>query len=241
MQDTPAPARFPIDPRIDHDFNARESVASFEDAYGALLTLSAGARDALPAPSKHAFDRQSGSTLNLYSAGANTPVFLWIHGGYWRIGSKEDNAFAAPGLVAHGISVAVMDYSLAPAADLHQIVHEVRCAVAWLHAQASGLALDPARIHVGGSSAGGHLVGTLLAGGWQDQYQVPADTIGVALALSGIFDLEPLLHTQVNDWMNMDKRTVSALSPIRHIPAQSTAKLLISVGGKERVGFHRET
>ena len=230
-----------IDPQIDHDYNARESVASFDDEYGKLLALSAAARAEVPHQADLVFDPESGSALDLYGAAEGRPVFLWIHGGYWRLGDKAGNAFAAPGLVANGVAVAVMDYSLAPAATLAQIVHEVRSAVAWLHREGPRFGLDTRKIHVGGSSAGGHLTGAALASGWREDYGLPPDMIGAALALSGIFDLEPLLHTQVNSWMQMDAETVATLSPIRHIPDSTDAHLILSVGGLERAGFLHET
>ncbi len=232
---------YQINPQIDHDFNARESVASFDDEFGKLIDISNRAMAEVPRQADIVFDPESGSALDLYGVAEGRPVFLWIHGGYWRLGTKEGNAFAAPGLVAHGVTVAVMDYSLAPAVTLEQIVHEVRTAVAWLHREGPGMGLDTSKIHVGGSSAGGHLTGAVLAEGWRADYSLPADMIGAALALSGIYDLEPLLHTQVNGWMNMDMSTVEALSPIRHIPDQTAAHLVLSVGGLERDGFLRET
>ncbi|MDF3416577.1 alpha/beta hydrolase [Sulfitobacter sp. M57] len=233
--------KFPLDPQIDHDFNARESVASFDDEYGKLITLSDHAMATLPRRADLVFDPESGAALDLYGVEKGRPVFLWIHGGYWRIGDKKGNAFAAPGLVANGVAVAVMDYSLAPAASLEQIVHEVRSAVAWLHREGPAMGLNTPKIHVGGSSAGGHLTGAVIAEGWHADYSLPDTVIGAALALSGIYDLEPLLSTQVNAWMDMDMGTVAALSPIRHIPEQSQTQLILSVGGQERAGFLRET
>ena len=232
---------FPLDPQIDFDFNARESVASFEDEFGKLVTLSNHAMATLPRQADLVFDDASSAALDLYGVETGRPVFLWIHGGYWRLGNKEGNAFAAPGLVANDVAVAVMDYSLAPAVNLEQIVHEVRSAIAWLHREGPALGLDTRKIHVGGSSAGGHLTGAVIAGGWHADYGLPENIIGAALALSGIFDLEPLLSTQVNSWMNMDMDTVAALSPLRHIPDQSETQLVLSVGGDERDGFLRET
>ena len=230
-----------IDPQIDHDYNARESVASFDDEFASLTRISEATIAALPCKRDIVFDPKSGSKLDLYGVEQGRPVFLWIHGGYWRIGTKEGNAFAAPGLVAGGVAVAVMNYSLAPTAPLEQIVHEVRLAVAWLHREGPALGLDTRKIHVGGSSAGGHLTGTVIADGWQDDYALPDNIIGTALAISGLYDLEPMLYTQVNSWMNMDMNTVVALSPIRHIPDQTETQLVLSVGGLERDGFLRET
>ncbi|MEW9922281.1 alpha/beta hydrolase [Marimonas sp. MJW-29] len=232
---------FEIDPQIDYDFNARESVADFDAEFGKLIALSNRAMADYPRQADIVFDADSGSALDLYGVAEGRPVFLWIHGGYWRLGTKEGNAFAVPGLVSRDVAVAVMDYSLAPAVNLEQIVHEVRTAVAWLHREGPSMGLDARKIHVGGSSAGGHLSGAVLADGWRQDYGLPRDMIGAALALSGIYDLEPLLRTQVNGWMNMDMGTVAALSPIRHIPEETDAHLILSVGGKERDGFLRET
>ncbi|MFK7837127.1 MAG: alpha/beta hydrolase [Sulfitobacter sp.] len=234
-------SRLAIDPLIDRDYNARESVASFDEEFGKLVDISTRAAAEGQPLRDIVFDPDSGSVLDLYGAAPGRPVFLWIHGGYWRIGSKEVNAFAAPGLVANGVAVAVMNYSLAPAVTLEQIVQEVRLAVKWLHLNGAEYGLDTHKIHVGGSSAGGHLTGAVLADGWRSDYGLPDDVIGAALALSGIYDLEPLLHTQVNGWMNMDMGTVRALSPIRHIPETTDTHLILSVGGLEREGFLRET
>ena len=232
---------FPIKPELDHDYNARESVESFDDEFGKLLTLSETARTTLPYQKDVVFDPQIGMGLDLYGIGPNRPVFLWIHGGYWRMGSKEGNAFAAPGLVEREITVAVMDYGLVPDVTLYDIVHQVRLAVAWLKREGPAMGLDTRHIHIGGSSAGGHLVGAVLAGGWHAEYGLALDTVGAALALSGVFDLEPLLYTRVNGWMDMDMATVADLSPIRHLPTETDATLILSVGGLEREGFHRET
>ncbi|MCE8005588.1 alpha/beta hydrolase [Aestuariivita sp.] len=232
---------FPLRPELDRAYNARESVVSFEDEYGALVALSRTARRSLPVQADLVFDRASGMKLDLYGAGDGRPVLLWIHGGYWRLGNKEDNAFAAPGLVAQGVAVAVMDYTPAPAVSLDEIVREVRQAVAWLHRNGGAYGLDTTRVHVGGSSAGGHLTGMLLTGDWEADFGLPQDVIGVALALSGLFELEPLLYTQVNDWARMDQAAVARLSPMRHIPDTTEASLILSVGGLEPEGFPRQT
>ena len=233
--------QFDRDPKLHHDYNARESVADFDEEFGKLLAISGQAQTDVAHQKNIVFDPESGSALDLYPAGKNTPVFVWIHGGYWRMGDKEGNAFAAPGLVANGISVAIIDYSLAPAVNLEQIVHEVRTAIGFLYREGPGMGLDTRKIHVGGSSAGGHLTGAVLADGWRPDYGLPSDMIGAALALSGIYDLEPLLYTYVNEWMDMDMGTVAALSPIRYIPDATDAHLVLSVGGTERDGFLQET
>lgn len=226
---------------LEREYNARESVASYEDEHALYVSESDRVMARLPAIRDIAFDADSDQTLDLYLAGESSPVFLWVHGGYWRGGSKLDNAFAAGGLTAHGISVAVMDYTLAPAAGIAEMVRQVRSAVAWLAKNGAQHGLDTRRIHAGGSSAGGHLVGMLLARDWTGDYDLPDDIMGTVLALSGLHELDPLPHTQVQGWMQFDADAIAENSPQRLVPEASSARLIASVGGLETSEFIRQT
>ncbi|MBN8291925.1 alpha/beta hydrolase [Rhodobacter sp. NTK016B] len=238
MSATPAPK---VDPHLDRDYDARGSVASFEDEYASLVRLSEAARRDIPVLRDLVFDPSSGMALDLYGAAPGRPVMLWIHGGYWRAGNKADNGFAAPGLVAHGVAVAVMDYSLSPDVPLSEIVRQVRQAVVWLAQNGAAQGLDTRRIHVGGSSAGGHLAAMTLSTGWQTEAGLDAGRLGAVLALSGLYDLEPLLHTKVNGWLGLTADNARDLSPIHHLPAAPGAPILLSVGGKETDAFRDQT
>ncbi|MET4575348.1 alpha/beta hydrolase [Ottowia thiooxydans] len=228
-------------PTLERQYNARASVPSFDVEYAATVRDSAQVQVRCTDRVSCVYDERSGEMLDLYRTGLGSPVFLWIHGGYWRAGSRHDNAFAAGGLVAQGISVAVMDYTLAPTASIGEIVRQVRTAVQWLVRAEVTRGLHTERIHVGGSSAGGHLVGMLLADGWTQDFGLPDDVIGVALALSGLYDLTPLQHVQVNGWMRFTPEEIAAQSPERWIPARSHAHLLTAVGGHETDEFRRQT
>ena len=226
---------------LDRQYDARASVASFDAEYARYVAASAAVLADPRRIADRVYDETSGEKLDVYRAGEGAPLFVWIHGGYWRASSKQDNAFAAAGLIGRGISVAVLDYTLAPAVTLDEIVRQVRAAVAWLHRNGAAFGCDVSRIHVGGSSAGGHLTGMLLAGGWHAGFGVPEDVVGTALALSGLHDVEPLIGTKVNGWMNLDAAAARRNSPIRLIPARSGARLIASVGGLETDEFRRQT
>jgi arylformamidase len=187
------------------------------------------------------YDSQSGQTLDFYPAHPSAPLFVWIHGGYWRALSAEDNAFAARGPHAQGFCVAVLNYALAPAVDLDEIVRQTRAAIGWLYRERAALGIGEGPISVGGSSAGGHLSAMLLSDDWQAGFGVPQDIIGVALDLSGLHELEPLRHTPINGWMNFDDAMIARNSPARMIPARSRAHLVASVGGQETDEFRRQT
>ncbi len=226
---------------LDRQYNARASVASFEQEHQAYVRESERVMQAHPGRLSVVYDERSGERLDLYGIAPGRPVFLWVHGGYWRGGSRLDNAFAAGGLCARGVAVAVMDYTLAPAVRIGEIVRQVRAAVTWLARQGPALGLRGERIHVGGSSAGGHLVGMLLADGWLQAAGLPGNTIGAALALSGLYELEPLQHTHINEWMRFTPAEIREHSPQALIPCQSAARLIASVGGLETDEFRRQT
>lgn len=229
-------------PTLDREYNARASVPSYEVEAEAYMRESARVQLAQPDFETVVYDERSGEKLDLYGVAPGRPVFLWIHGGYWRGGSRHDNAFAAGGLTQHGVSVAVMDYTLAPAVGIAEIVREVRAAVAWLVRHGAERGLDVHRIHVGGSSAGGHLTGMLAADdGWTREAHLPDDIIGTALALSGLHDLEPLRHMHVNAWMRFTPEDIAQFSPERWIPRDSKTQLIAAAGGQETAEFQRQT
>ena len=65
------------------------------------------------------------------AAQPNAPVFVFIHGGYWRAFSAKDHSFVALGPVALGITTVVVDYSLCPKVTIDEITRQCRAAVAW--------------------------------------------------------------------------------------------------------------
>ena len=105
--------------------------------------------------------------LDLFlAANPNAPTLAFIHGGYWQMNDKENFAFFAEGLLPLGINLAVVEYTLAPAARLDRIVAEVRRAVQWLSEHLSEYGADPARLYVSGHSAGGHLTASTMPLPW---------------------------------------------------------------------------
>ncbi len=226
---------------LDREYNARESVPSFDAEYARYVAESERAKQSIPHHADVIYDDRTGEAMDIYPGEPGAPVFLWVHGGYWRALSKDDNAFAVAGVVARGLAAAVPNYTLAPAVTLDEIVRQVRKSLAFLSRNRSSYGIGPRPIMVGGSSAGGHLVGMLLAGGWHEEFGVPDDVIGSALALSGLYELEPLRHTHVNGWINLDEPAARRNSPLALIPLRSSTKLIASVGGLETAEFRRQT
>lgn len=86
----------------------------------------------------------------------NPPLVVWVHGGAWRRGSKEDMPLIE--LVQSGWAVASVDYRLTPIAKFPAQVHDCKAAIRFLRASKKKYGINPKAIAVAGSSAGGHLV-----------------------------------------------------------------------------------
>lgn len=230
---------------LDQQYDARATVADIEPTLRRYAEGSAAARATLPCVLDVAYGPRADETLDIFpaasaAAGPDAPVFVFVHGGYWRLLSKDDSAFMAPTFTRAGATVVAINYTLAPAATLDRIVDQCRRALAWTHRHISAHGGDPRRIHVCGSSAGGHLVGMLLAGGWHTDYGVPDDVVRGATVLSGLFELEPLVHTKVNGWMHMTPQDAQRNSPVSHLP-RIGCPLIVSYGQNETDEFVRQS
>jgi arylformamidase len=196
--------------------------------FEAFSTASARARELVACDLGRRYGEGERETIDFFPAAcANAPLFIWIHGGYWRRMSKNEFSFVAPPLTGAGAAVAVVNYPLAPGPTLDEIVDSVRRAYAYALANAGDLNADRERVFLGGHSVGAQLAAMVAAA-----YEVRG-----LLTLSGLYDLEPLRFTHINDWIAMDTATAARNSPI-HQPPLGAPELAIAAGGQEQQAFH---
>ena len=138
------------------------------------------------------------------------PLVVFFHGGYWQELSKADSRFAAWDCLQRGWAFAAVDYTLAPLATVPEIVEECRRATHALHREAAPLGFDPTLIFVAGSSAGAHLAAMVAI-----DADGPTDRVRGAVLVSGVFDLEPLIGTSIDDALELDLATAAENSPLR--------------------------
>jgi arylformamidase len=143
-------------------------------------------------------------------------------------------------LTQAGICVVAVNYALAPSVTLGEITRQCRAAVAWVHTHAREFGGDPARIHVCGSSAGGHLAAMMLVPGWEADFGVPSNLVAGATLLSGLYDLEPVRLGHPNEWLNLSKADVAELSPLLHMPERAVP-LVVSYAPSETAEFKRQS
>lgn len=173
--------------------------------------------------------------VDLFHAPGDRSLVLFIHGGYWQGLDRRDFSHLAGGLNAQGISVAIPSYDLCPDVTIRQIVDQMRAAVAFLHARTGR------RIVASGHSAGGHLTAALLATDWPAfDPTLPRDLVPAGLAISGLFDLVPLVETSLNSALQLDAAEARAVSPL-FWPPPAGRRLAAWVGGEESAEFLRQS
>lgn len=188
-----------------------------------------------------AYGDDASERLDILPAGRDAPVFVYIHGGYWRALDKRDHAFVAPPLADAGAMVVNLNYALCPAVSIEHIVSQLVQALAWVWRHAAEHGGDPKRIVVAGHSAGGHLATMLLATDWRAvSPDLPADLVKSALSISGLYELEPLRHAPfLAPDIGLTEASALRLSPAA-MPAPLRGSLVTVVGGEESEEFHRQ-
>ncbi|WP_425826802.1 alpha/beta hydrolase [Streptomyces fractus] len=229
------------DPHTDAAYNVRLSVPEevFQSTLADYRGESERAVRGLPGHRDIVYDEPSGERLDVWGTGGRPrPALVVVHGGYWRMLSRHDTAFMARALADAGVATVSVDYSLAPDADLEEIVRQVRAAVAWVHCHGAAYGLDPDRIVVAGSSAGGHLAAAAMCGGWQAALGLPGDVVKAGLPISGLFDLRPLVDSFANEWLHLDEARAAVLSPLLAPPPEGPApRAVVAVAEHDGSGF----
>jgi len=164
--------------------------------------------------------------------GTPRAVMIFIHGGWWKSGSKDDRAFIAPAWTGQDVAVATINYPLAPEAALTEITANVKTAVDAICAHVHGRTKKVVPYVIAGNSAGGHLTAYCASAGKQAAH---GKLIG-ACAISGLYDLAPLASVFPNEWLHLTDEAIATLSPIRLQPSQGADYLLL-VGADEPQGF----
>lgn len=224
---------------LDRGYNLRARVPEHPAIFQRWADDSRAARDRLGGRLDLPYGAGERQRIDLFApAQAGAPVLAFVHGGYWQALSRQDFSYLAPAFVARGIAFAAIGYDLCPTVTLDRIVEEIAEALAWLHTQAGDLGLDPARIHVAGHSAGGHLTAMMAVTDWAAR-GLPADLVKSGTAISGVFDMEPIRHTYLNKALSLDEEAARRLSPLHAIPDQGPP-LILAVGGDETSEFLRQ-
>jgi len=180
-------------------------------------------------------------TLDIFPAkDPDSPVFVFIHGGYWRSLSSREFSLVARGLVSRGVTVVLPNYSLCPLVSIPEITRQIKSSIIWVYKNISKYNGSSDRIFVGGHSAGGQQVGMLLSTDWEKECELPNHVIKGGFPISGIFDLTPLYYSWLQPVILLNQFVISSQSPQFQVP-DNGPPMLISVGENESIEFKRQS
>ncbi|SER03627.1 alpha/beta hydrolase [Actinokineospora terrae] len=171
-----------------------------------------------------------GERCHVFPAGPEALVF--VHGGHWQESGIDDACFAAEDTVAQGLAYVAVGYGLAPARTVPEMITSVARALRWLVETGPRYGIDPARLHVAGSSAGAHLLAAALT-------RPSTPRVRTACLVSGLYDLTEIPHTYVNDAVGLTQEQAEAHSPLT-MPAPRCDSILLAVGQHETGSYLRQ-
>lgn len=226
---------------LDAQYNNRARIPEHPRIFARWAEASRQACEALSPALDVRYGPAAEETLDVFAAaGPRAPVLVFIHGGWWRALDKSDHSFLAPAFVRAGVTVVMPNYTLCPAATIEEITLQMVRAVAWTAREIAAYGGDPRRIVVAGHSAGGHLAAMLACCRWPEVgADLPERVVQGALAISGVFDLEPVRQTPfLQADLRLTPEAVRKLSPVG-FPAPAVPLVAVA-GGDESEEFLRQ-
>ena len=225
---------------LDAQYNLRAAVPEHLTYFARYERESAALRAHWPGRLDLAYGPTARQAIDLFLPRVRAaPLLVFIHGGYWQSRDRKDFSFVAGPLLERGAAVALLGYDLAPEVRMDAIVAEVRAGLAWLYRHAPAHGCDPARLHVAGHSAGGHLAAMALATDWRT-FGLPEGAIKGVCAISGVFDLEPIRLCYLNEVVGLDEREAQRNSPL-HQALHGRCPVIVAVGELETEAFHEQS
>ena len=231
---------FSTQEELDSEYNVETAVPNFPYYIQYYQDASALARSSYANRKSYDYGPTLMERLTVYpSERAGSPVMLFVHGGYWRMGIGDDFDFIAKGPLELGFTVIIITYALAPHVGIPEIIRQVRASIAWTAKNITTLNGDPKRIFVSGHSAGAHLAAMAASTRWED-YGLPEDTIKGILAISGLYDLQPVAQTFIQPAIRITDEQILSSSPARII-GPSSIPIMLSWGAMETTAFKKQS
>jgi arylformamidase len=233
---------FETQAQIDAQYDVEQSVPDFMVYARHYTEQSRLARHRLRCALDVPYGPTVDETLDIFPAAeTHAPVFVFIHGGYWRMLSSKEFSCVALGLHALGITTVVVNYALCPRVSIDEITRQARAAVAWVLRRIDRHGGDPERVVVGGHSAGGHLGAMCLQTPWADDYGFASnDPLAGAVLISGLYDLQPLRYSLMQPQLQLDDGVIRRNSPMYSVRACKTPAL-VTWGDDEPGEFRRQS
>lgn len=226
---------------LDAQYNQNSLVPDTSSFKQHKIEESAAARTTLDCTLDVPYGPTKAEVLDIFPAPrAGAPINIFIHGGAWKNGHKDEVSFPAPVFHNAGANFIAVNFNLVPDVMLEELVRQCRAAIAWVYRNADSFGGDRDRIFVSGHSSGGHVTGVMCITDWEGVYGLPADLIKGAAPISGMFDLAPVIKSWRNSYLKLDEERAHALSAIHHIP-EAKIHMVLGFGAGELTEFQRQS
>ena len=223
---------------MEYQYNPRESVPEYPQLAKKRAEQARRVRETVKSWLGVPYGSSPREKLDIYPADQpGGPVLIYIHGGYWRSGSKEDNCNFVPVFTERGASVVLVEYDLCPSVTISDIVRQTRSAIGWVYRNILRYSGNPSKIYISGHSAGGHLTAMALAHNWASE-GLPRDLIKGAVATSGVYDLDMVMRISVQEQVKLTPELAKENSPFEH-PPLPICPVIVAVGGAEPQGWQQ--
>ena len=239
-------------PLVFMDYDQVELDASYDQVYyepliadvsKRLSSNSDAMRARIGAPQRVAYGPTEIEKLDIYRTNrSQAPVFVFIHGGNWQVGSAAGFGYPAEMFVNAGAHYVALDFIAIKEAggDLATMAAQVRRGIAWIYKNAASFGGDQERIFIGGHSSGGQLCGVALVTDWQKEFGLPENAVKGGLCMSGMYDMTPVRLSWRRTYVNFTDPMVDAMSAQRHID-KLRALITVTYGTLETPDFQRQS
>jgi arylformamidase len=224
---------------LDRAYDQRAWVTNADEVLARYAAAGARVRASMHYFDNVAYGPTADETLAIFPATQpNAPVHVHVHGGSWRHLTKDDESFLAPGFVAAGVTLVVLNFAVIPAVRIPQMIEQLRRAIVWVAGNIERYGGDPQRIHLSGHSSGAHLASVLLTTDWT-AYGLGADVLKSGLLISGMYDLRPVMLSARRTFVSLEAGEMEELSAILHLDGIA-APVTVAYGDLESPEFKRQ-
>ena len=225
---------------LDKAYDQRVWASNAEEVIGRYAKDSAEVRKKYP-PRTERYGESDAETLDLFTPAdaKGLPVMVFIHGGAWRALGRQDASAPTSTFVENGCLYVALNFANIPQVRLPEMAAQCRRALLWLHKNVERFGGDPHRIFVSGHSSGGHLCGVMLTTDWA-ALGGPKDLLKGGVAMSGMYELYPVMLSARSSYVKITPDELAALSPMRHLD-RIACNVIVAVGDKESPEFQRQS
>jgi arylformamidase len=224
---------------LDRAYDQRVWAPNAAEVIQRYATASAAVRTRVRRQADLRYGPTEAETLDVFPAAAGSaPVLVFVHGGAWRGGHKDDYSFPAETLVAAGAHYVALGFASIPSAPLTEMAAQVRRAIAWVFANARSFGGDPGRLYLCGHSSGAHLAAVVLTTDWT-RLGLPGRLVEAGLCVGGMYDLRAPLLSARSAYVQVSREEEDQLSPRRHVD-RIRCPIVVAHGERESPEFKRQ-